>query len=122
MQRVFCVCVSPDSKFAFCGSEDMNIRIFKMKANEEMRIVNKKQKRAMDYQEKLLKKWRHAPEVRRIADKQNLPHKLFSQRKDRAIKMAAEQRKAIARMANANNPDDEKPAPLRTKRILQDQS
>jgi WD repeat and SOF domain-containing protein 1 len=25
MKRVFCICVSPDSKFVFCGGEDMNI-------------------------------------------------------------------------------------------------
>jgi WD repeat and SOF domain-containing protein 1 len=122
MQRVFCVCVSPDSKFAFCGSEDMNIRIFKTKADEEMRVVNRKQKQAMQYQERLLQKWRHAPDVHRIADKQNLPKKLFNKRRQRAIVMAAEQRKAIARMANAANPEESKPEPLRKKRVVQDET
>jgi WD repeat and SOF domain-containing protein 1 len=109
-------------KIRFYQLPFMNIRIFKMKADEEMRIVNKKQKNAMDYQKRLLRKWRHAPEVRRIADKQPLPHRLFNKRKARAITMAAEQRKAIARMAHARNPDDERPAPLRKRRIVQDQS
>jgi WD repeat and SOF domain-containing protein 1 len=122
MQRVFCVCVSPDSKFAFCGSEDMNIRIFKTKADEEMRVMNNKQKHAKQYQERLLTKWRHAPEVRKIADKQNLPKHLHNLRKERGVKMAAEQRKAIARMANAANPEDEKPKPLRVKRVVEDQT
>jgi WD repeat and SOF domain-containing protein 1 len=122
MQRVFCICVSPDSKFVFCGSEDMNIRIFKMKADEELRVVNKKQKHAKQYQEKLLKKWRHVPEIRKIADKQNLPKKLFNKRRERAIKMAAEQRKSIARMANAKNPEENKPEPLRKKRVIADQT
>jgi len=83
MQRVQAVCISPDSKFALCGSEDMNIRIFKTKANEELRVMNKKQKQAKEYQEKLLKKWRYAPEVHNIADKQNLPKHLFNKRKER---------------------------------------
>jgi WD repeat and SOF domain-containing protein 1 len=122
MQRVFSVCVSPDSKFAFCGSEDMNIRIFKMRADEEMRVMNKKQQQAKDYQDRLLKKWRHSPEVQRIADKQNLPKKLFTKRKERAIHMAAQQRKSIARMANASNPEESKPEPLRKKRVVQDQT
>ena len=122
MQRVFCVCVSPDSKFALCGSEDMNIRIFKTKANEQLGIMNSKQKKAKNYQERLLQKWRHAPEVHKIADKQNLPKKLFNKRRQRAIKMAAEQRKTLARMAHAKNPEEAKPDPLRVKRVLEDQT
>jgi hypothetical protein len=38
-------------------------------ADEELRVVNKKQKHAKLYQEKLLQRWRHLPEVQRIAEK-----------------------------------------------------
>ena len=100
----------------------MNIRIFKTKANEELRVMNQKQKQAKNYQDKLLQKWRHAPEVKKIAEKQNLPKKLFNKRRERAIKMEAEQRKAIARMAHASNPEDAKPQPLRIKRVINDQT
>jgi WD repeat and SOF domain-containing protein 1 len=120
MGRVFCVCVSPDSKFAFCGSEDMNVRIFKARADEELRVVNKKQKQTKLYQEKLLQRWRHVPEVQRIAEKQNLPKKLFNKRRERAVVMAAQQRKSIARMANAANPEESRPEPLRKKRVVED--
>jgi WD repeat and SOF domain-containing protein 1 len=85
-------------------------------------VVNKKQKQAKQYQEKLLQKWRHVPDVRKIADKQNLPKKLFNKRKQRVIEMAAEQRKSIARMANASNPEESKPEPLRKKRVISDQT
>ena len=122
MQRVNCCCVSPDSKFALCGSEDMNVRIFKMKANEELGTINTKQKRAQQYQERLLKKWRHAPEVKSIAEKQNLPKKLFNKRRERAIMMAAHDRKNVARMAHAKNPEEMKPEPLRTRRIVKDEA
>ena len=100
----------------------MNIRIFKTKANEQLGVINNKQKKAKNYQERLLQKWRHAPEVRKIADKQNLPKKLFNRRRQRAIMMAAQQRKSLARMAHAKNPEDEKPEPLRVKRVLEDQT
>ena len=121
MQRVHCCCISPDSKFALCGSEDMNIRIFKTTANEELGTMNQKQKKAKNYQERLLKKWRHAPEIKSIAEKQNLPKKLFNKRRERAIMMAAQDRKNIARMANSNNPEEAKPEPLRVKRIVKDE-
>ncbi|KAH0793919.1 DDB1- and CUL4-associated factor 13 [Histomonas meleagridis] len=122
MQRVYCVCVSPDGKFALCGSEDMNIRIFKTKANEELRVLSKKEKKAQQYQEKLLEKFKHSPEVHAIAEKQNLPKKLYNKRKQRGIMMAAHQRKAIARMAHSANPEENKPVPLRQNRIVEDQT
>lgn len=122
MQRVYSVCISPDGKFALCGSEDMNIRIFKTKANEELRVMNKKETKAQEYQEKLLKKWKYAPEVSSIAEKQNLPKKLFNLRKHRAAMLAAEQRKAISRMAHSADPEAAKPVPLRQKRVVEDQT
>jgi len=122
MQRVFCVCVSPDSKYALCGSEDMNIRIFKTKANEMLQSRSKKEERAQDYQERLLKKWRFAPEVRAISEKQNLPKKLHKKRFERAKMMEAYNRKALSRMAHAKNPESEKPQPLRERRVVLDEA
>lgn len=39
MQRVACVQWSPDSKFVFSASEEMNIRIWKANASEKLGIV-----------------------------------------------------------------------------------
>ena len=122
MQRVFCVCVSPDSKFALCGSEDMNIRIFKTKANEMLQSKSKKEERAQDYQERLLKKWRFTPEVKSIAEKQNLPKTLHKRRYERAKMMEAYNRKQLSRMAHAKNPEDYKPKPLRERRVVLDET
>ena len=122
MQRVFSCCVSPDAKFALCGSEDMNIRLFKTRADEELGPINRRQKAAQDYQDRLLLKWRHAPGVKKIAEKQNLPKKLHEKRRQRAIMMAAENRKTLARMAHSTNPEDQRPEPLRKGRIVSDQA
>lgn len=119
MQRVYCVCISGDSKMALCGSEDMNVRLFKMKANEELRVVSGKQRQSINYQEKLLKKWKDAPEVKSIAEKQNLPKKLHTKKKQRSIMMAAHFRKEMNRI---NHSKTEEYVPLRKKRIVEDQT
>ena len=122
MQRVFACCVSPDSKFALSGSEDMSIRIFKTKANEELSLRSKKEENAQLMNERLLKKWRHAPEVSRIADKQNLPKSLHKQRYERAKMMDAASRKALNRMAHAADVEKAKPKPLREGRVVNDEA
>ena len=122
MQRVFCCCVSPDSKFALSGSEDMSIRIFKTKANEDIALRSKKEEAAQSYQEKLLKKWRYAPEVKNIAEKQNLPKSLHKQRYERAKMMDAYNRKTLARIAHSADPSKAKQEPLRVRRIVNDEA
>ena len=122
MQRVFCCCVSPDSKFALSGSEDMSIRIFKTKANEELTVLSKKEEAARNMNERLLKKYRYAPEVKSIAEKQNLPKALHKQRYERARMMDAANRKALARMAHSADPTQNKPEPLRVKRVIKDEA
>jgi hypothetical protein len=60
------------------------------------------------------------PEVQRITEKQNLPKKLFYKRKERVVAMADQQRKSIVRMANAANPEENRPEPLRKKHVVDD--
>lgn len=120
MQAVQCCCVSPDSKFVLSGSHDMSIRIFKMKANEQLKAKSKKEVAAQNYNEKLLEKFSHQPEIQRIVEKQNLPKKLHKQRYERAKMYKAEERRAFRRMAHSSNPDANAVKPLRQRRVVDD--
>jgi Mrp family chromosome partitioning ATPase len=45
---------------------------------------------------------------------------LLNKRREKVVVMDAQLRKSIARMANAANPEESRPEPLRKKRVVQD--
>lgn len=73
MQRLFCVRFSTDSKYIFSGSDDGNVRIWKAHAAEQLGAKNHRQQDALDYNSRVLERFKQMPEVRRIATHRRIP-------------------------------------------------
>ncbi|KAI1344025.1 WD40 repeat-like protein [Xylariaceae sp. FL0016] len=73
MQRVMCASWSPDTKFVFSGSDDGNVRIWRSKASSREGIKSAKQRQALEYNDALISRFSHMPEIRRIKRHRHLP-------------------------------------------------
>ncbi|KAF4686484.1 rRNA-processing protein sof1 [Perkinsus olseni] len=101
MQRVLCCQYSGDGRFVFSGSEDCNIRVWKNEASDKLGVVSKREKKAQAYRKKLVAKYKHMPEIRRIANHKHLP-KAIKLRQDKMNVMdEAQKRKEANRVKNS---------------------
>mmetsp|Transcript_7514 Transcript_7514/g.9039 ORF Transcript_7514/g.9039 Transcript_7514/m.9039 type:complete len:444 (-) Transcript_7514:1473-2804(-) len=73
MQRVFCARFTADAKFVLSGSDDTNIRIWKAKANQKLGQALPRQQAHAEYSEKLLERYKHAKEIKRIVRHRHVP-------------------------------------------------
>ncbi len=90
MQRIYSVKFSGDAKYVLSGSDDTNIRLWKARAAESLRALLPREQAAMNYRNKLKEKFKHAPEIKRIARHRHVPQQIKSmQRKQHEIKSAA---------------------------------
>lgn len=92
MQRLFSVKFSGDARFVFTGSDDHSIRIWKANRSEPLRNLSRKEDKALQYNEKLIERYKEMEEVRRIDQKRHIPRLIL---KDAQIQQ--EQREAIDR-------------------------
>jgi WD repeat and SOF domain-containing protein 1 len=81
MQRIFSVSCSADNKYLLSGSDDTNIRIWKLQASERLSTLLPRQRNTANYRKKLKEKYQHAPEIRKIANHRLTPKAITSQRK-----------------------------------------
>ncbi|EER06749.1 WD-repeat protein, putative [Perkinsus marinus ATCC 50983] len=103
MQRVLCCQYSGDGRFVFSGSEDCNIRVWKNEASDKLGVVSKREKKAQAYRKKLVAKYKHMPEIRRIANHKHLP-KAIKLRQDRMNIMDEAQKKKEANRVKNSKP------------------
>ncbi|CAK4610765.1 hypothetical protein LEN26_016201 [Aphanomyces euteiches] len=96
MQRIFAVHFSADSKFVLSGSDDTNIRIWKAQASRNLGKLNPRERKKLEYQDALKKRYRHLTEVKRIAIHRHVPKAI---KKATAAKQEAKEREA-KKMAN----------------------
>lgn len=73
MQRIMCVAYSDDARFVLSGSDDANVRVWKARASEPIKILSNREKEKLDYGDKLKKRFAEAPEIRRIANYHRVP-------------------------------------------------
>ena len=73
MQRVFSVAVSSDSTFLLSGSEDTNIRLWKMDASKSLGIVSARKERKELLGDAIKKRYAHMPEIKRISRDKKIP-------------------------------------------------
>ncbi|KAH0502557.1 DDB1- and CUL4-associated factor 13, partial [Microtus ochrogaster] len=85
MQHVICVKWTSDSKYIMCGSDEMNIRLWKAKASEKLGVLSSREKAANDYNQKLKEKFQYHPHVKRIARHRHLPKSIYSQIQEQRI-------------------------------------
>uniref|UniRef100_A0A672S3U7 Ddb1 and cul4 associated factor 13 n=1 Tax=Sinocyclocheilus grahami TaxID=75366 RepID=A0A672S3U7_SINGR len=80
MQHVICVRWSADNKYVLSGSDEMNIRLWKANASEKLGLLSAREKAAANYNKKLIEKFQHHPQVKRIARHRHLPRDVLKQK------------------------------------------
>lgn len=116
MQRVTSVLWSADNNYVLCGSDEMDIRIWKSNSSQKLGIVSNffvcilkafmchpclsalrqksyREEANLRYQEKLKEKYSSHPEVRRIGRKRHVPKHVLEATKERRAQMESRKRK-----------------------------
>ncbi|KAF2195720.1 WD40 repeat-like protein [Zopfia rhizophila CBS 207.26] len=73
MQRVFSVAWTPDNNYVLSGSDDGNIRLWRSRASSRQGVKSFAQRQKLEYDEALKERYKHMPEIRRIARHRHLP-------------------------------------------------
>jgi WD repeat and SOF domain-containing protein 1 len=73
MQHVFATRFTTDSKFILSGSDDGNVRVWRTNASERVGVKSSRQKAKLEYDAALKERYKHMPEIRRIARHRHLP-------------------------------------------------
>lgn len=81
MQRVFSAMFTPDNNYVLSGSDDGNIRIWRTNASSRVGVKSTKQRQKLEYDQALIRRYSHMPEIRRIKNHRHVP---------KAIKKAGE--------------------------------
>ncbi|KAM4685312.1 DDB1- and CUL4-associated factor 13 isoform 2-T2 [Amazona ochrocephala] len=97
MQHVITVKWTSDNKYILCGSDEMNIRLWKANASEKLGVLAPREKAAMNYNQKLKEKFQYHPKIRRIAQHRHLPKSIYCQIKEQRIMREARRRKELNR-------------------------
>lgn len=73
MQRVFSVAWSPDNNYVLSGSDDGNIRLWRARASERQGVKSYALRQKLEYDQALIERYKHMPEIRRIDKHRHLP-------------------------------------------------
>lgn len=70
---VFSVKFTPDNKYVLSGSDDGNVRLWRAKASDRSGVKSARQRTKLEYDQALIKRYAHMPEIRRIKRQRHLP-------------------------------------------------
>ena len=73
MQRVFSAKFTPDNQYVLSGSDDGNIRLWRVNASSRSGIKSARQRQKLEYDQALVRRYAHMPEIRRIKRHRRLP-------------------------------------------------
>jgi WD repeat and SOF domain-containing protein 1 len=73
MQRVFSAKFTPDNQYVLSGSDDGNIRLWRVNASNRSGIKSARQRQKLEYDQALVRRYAHMPEIRRIKRHRHLP-------------------------------------------------
>lgn len=73
MQRVMAAKWTPDAKYVLSGSDDGNVRIWRANASQRQGIKSARHRQALEYNDALIKRFGHMPEISRIKRHRHLP-------------------------------------------------
>jgi len=116
MQRVWACRFSMDAQFVMSGSEDTIVRVWKAQASKPLGMLNPRQERQLGYSARLLERYGHVGEVRKIAKSRRLPKLIFKERAMRLEQSEASRKKQERIAAHSKNPA--RPAPVRQRQIV----
>lgn len=101
MQRVFCVKYSLDSGYVLSASDDANIRVWKSNAHSLEGTAAPRQKQKMYYQQQLVERYKHLPEISRIHKKRHLPTDVLAISRTKKIMKTSAKRRMDNRRAHS---------------------
>lgn len=119
MQRVFCVKFSSDATYVISGSDDMNLRLWKAKASEQLGVLLPREQKKHEYHEKVKNRYKHLPEVKRIVRHRHLPKAVYKAQNLQRTMVEAERRKE-KRRRDHSGPSSVQKEPLRKRRIVKE--
>lgn len=93
MQRLSCVLWSMDNKYVLSGSDEMNIRIWKSNAAEQLGVLSYREKAAINYNNKLKEKFGHHAQIKRISRHRHIPKHVYNASKEKRIMLESRKRK-----------------------------
>ena len=93
MQRVFAVKYTLDSRYVLSGSDDGNVRLWKAQASEKLAYQKTRERAALEYQEKLVERYRHLPDVRRIERQRIVPGSIKGAQTKKRIMLESRKRR-----------------------------
>ena len=117
MQRIYCVKWSVDAKYILSGSNEANIRLWKANAAEKLAPVGSREKASLRYSNKLRRKFRYHPQVRRIARHRHVPKMIYKASQEKRIMLASRRRK-LRNVIRHSKPGTVKQVAERTKHIV----
>eukprot|EP00879_Flechtneria_rotunda_P030436 GHRR01033068.1.p2 GENE.GHRR01033068.1~~GHRR01033068.1.p2 ORF type:complete len:210 (+),score=83.19 GHRR01033068.1:1145-1774(+) len=101
MQRVFSVRFSGDGSYVFSGSDDMNVRVWKADASEQLGVTLPREKHKAAYNKALVNRYKHLPEIKRITRHRRVPAAIYKAAKVRRTVQAADKRKLQRRIQHS---------------------
>ncbi|EGX93045.1 U3 small nucleolar RNA associated protein [Cordyceps militaris CM01] len=73
MQRVMAARWTPDAQYVLSGSDDGNVRLWRAKASARQGMKSSRQRQALEYNDALVERYGHMPEIRRISRHRHVP-------------------------------------------------
>ncbi|EKJ71266.1 hypothetical protein NXS19_001797 [Fusarium pseudograminearum] len=73
MQRVTAARWTPDARYILSGSDDGNVRLWRANASRREGVKSARQRQALEYNDALIERYQHMPEVRRIHRHRHVP-------------------------------------------------
>lgn len=117
MQRVIQAKFSQDSKYVFSGSDDTNIRVWKSNASETLGALLPREKRALQYAEKLQDRYQHVDQIKKIQRHRHVPKAIYNAQKERHVMKMAAKKKEDNRRAHTKEGTVEN-VPMRRRNII----
>jgi len=117
MQRVFATRFSGDGAYVYSGSDDMNVRLWKADASAQLGTLLPREKHKQAYDKALIARYRHIPEVGRIAREVHLPKAVKKAHKLARASEDADTRK-LRRRVSHSAPGSVEVKPARRKKIV----
>ena len=110
MQRVFAVRFTQNARFVLSASDDAIVRLWKAQAARPLAQMVPRAQRKMNYVHKLKQRYKHVPELKRIANHRQLPRVIRKQREEAKVIKASQERKHANRARHAKPGAVVKPA------------
>ncbi|PTU17092.1 hypothetical protein P175DRAFT_0536297 [Aspergillus ochraceoroseus IBT 24754] len=93
MQRVFSAKFTPDNKYILSGSDDGNIRLWRANASERSGIKSARQRTKLEYDQALIKRYSHMPDIKRIKRQRHVPRTIKKAREIKREELSAIKRR-----------------------------